>query len=85
MALPDALHVMTSADKVLLAAEIRKTWPVKSTVAANSSDCITWQAWKSLLDSVQCQNIGSLTRLTERFVCRVKGVSTAQLRADVLQ
>lgn len=79
------LHVMTSVDKVLLAAEIRKTWHVKSIVAANSSDCITWQAWKSLLDSVECQNIGNLTRLMESFVCRVKGFSTAELRADVLQ
>lgn len=85
LALPDALHVMTSVDKVLLAAEIRKTWHVKSIVAANSSDCITWQAWKSLLDSTECQNIGSLARLTERFVCRVKGFSIAELRADILQ
>lgn len=76
---------MTSVDKVLLAAEIRKTRHVKSIVAAKSSDCITWQAWKSLLDSAECQNIGKLTRLTERFVSRVKGFSTVALRADVLQ
>lgn len=77
--------MMTSVDKVLLAAEIRKTWNVKSIVAANSLDCITWQAWKSLLDSSHCQNTGNLTRLTERFVCRVRGFSTAELRADILQ
>lgn len=61
-------HLLTL--KVLLTAEIRKTWHVKAVVAASSSDCITWQAWKSLLDSVGCQNIGNLTRLTEEFVGR---------------
>lgn len=77
--------MMTSVDKVLLAAEIRKTWHVKSIVAANSSDSIAWQAWESLLNSAECQNIGNLTRLTEGFACRVRGFSTAELRADVLQ
>lgn len=61
-------HLLTL--KVLLTAEIRKTCHVKAVVAASNSDCVTWQAWKSLLDSVGCQNIGNLMRLTEEFVGR---------------
>ena len=37
-------------------------------VAASNSDGITWQAWKYLLDSVLCQNIGNLARLAEEFM-----------------
>lgn len=43
---------------------------MKAVVSASYSYCITWQAWKSLLDCVGCRNIGNLTRLAEEFVGR---------------